>query len=76
SEVIAAAGASLSLNPALSVEADSRVFEHACNVGPLDAAADIYRGDYLAGFSLPDCPEIEEWIFFRREALRSRLVQA
>ncbi|RUX19116.1 SARP family transcriptional regulator, partial [Mesorhizobium sp. M2A.F.Ca.ET.042.01.1.1] len=76
SEVIAAAGASLSLNPALSVEADSRVFEHACNVGPLDTAADIYRGDYLAGFSLPDCPEIEEWIFFRREALRSRLVQA
>ena len=76
SEVIAATGASLSLHPALSVEVDSKVFEHACNVGPLDEAADIYTGDFLAGFSLPDCPEFEEWVFFRREALRSRLVQA
>lgn len=75
SEVIAAIGGSLSLHQALSVEVDSQIFEHACNVGPLDAAADIYKGDYLAGFSLPDCPEFEEWVFFRREALRSRLVQ-
>ncbi|PDQ21628.1 SARP family transcriptional regulator [Mesorhizobium sanjuanii] len=71
-EVITATGASLGL----SVEVDSQAFEHACNVGPLDAAVDIYKGDYLAGFSLPDCPEFEEWVFFRREALRSRLVQA
>ena len=76
SEVIAATGASLSLHPALSVEVDSRVFEHACNFGPLDEAGGIYTGDFLAGFSLPDCPEFEEWVFFRREALRSRLVQA
>lgn len=75
-ELIAASGASLSLHPALSVEVDSRIFEHACDVGPLDEAADIHKGDYLAGFSLPDCPEFEEWVFFRREALRSRLVQA
>ncbi|MBZ9961356.1 alpha/beta hydrolase [Mesorhizobium sp. BR1-1-14] len=74
-EVIAATGASLSLHPALFVELDSKVFEHACNVGPLDEAADIYKGDYLGGFSLPDCPEFDEWVFFRREALRSRLVQ-
>ena len=76
SEVIGGTGASLSLHPALSVEVDSRVFEHACNFGSLDEAADIYTGDFLAGFSLPDCPEFEEWVFFRREALRSRLVQA
>ncbi|WP_095089856.1 alpha/beta hydrolase [Mesorhizobium sophorae] len=76
SEVIATSGTSLSLHPALSVEVDSKVFEHACNVGPLDEAADMLKGDYLAGFSVPDCPEFEEWVFFRREALRSRLVQA
>jgi DNA-binding SARP family transcriptional activator/pimeloyl-ACP methyl ester carboxylesterase len=76
SEVIAATGASLSLHSALSVEVDSQVFEQACNFGPLDEAGDIYTGDFLAGFSLPDCPEFEEWAFFRREALRSRLVQA
>src|SRR4051812_37850791 len=71
SEIISATGASLSL--ALPVEVDAKVFEHACNA---DEAADIYKGDYLAGFSLPDCREFEEWVFFRREALRSRLVQA
>jgi DNA-binding SARP family transcriptional activator/pimeloyl-ACP methyl ester carboxylesterase len=76
SEVITASGTSLSLHPALSVDVDSRLFEHACDAGPLDAAVDIHKGDYLAGFSLPDCPEFEEWVFFRREALRGRLVQA
>lgn len=75
-EVISASAASLSLRPALSVEADSRAFDHACDAGLLDDAADLYTSDYLAGFSLPDCPEFEEWVFFRREALRSRLVQA
>jgi len=75
-EIIAASAASLSLRPALSVEADARAFEHACDAGLLDAAADLYTSDYLAGFSLPDCPDFEEWVFFRREALRSRLVQA
>jgi DNA-binding SARP family transcriptional activator len=76
SEIIAATGASLSLHPALTAEVDSKIFEHDCDVGPLDAAAEIYKSDYLAGFSLPDCPEFEEWVFFRREGLRSRLLQA
>jgi DNA-binding SARP family transcriptional activator/pimeloyl-ACP methyl ester carboxylesterase len=76
SEVIAATGASLNLHPSLSVEVDSKAFEQACNFGPLDVAGDIYKGDFLTGFSLPDCQEFEEWAFFRREALRSRLVQA
>jgi len=73
-ELISASAASLSLRPA--VEADSIAFDHACDAGLLDEAAGLYTGDYLAGFALPDCPEFEEWVFFRREALRSRLVQA
>ncbi|TJX13630.1 MAG: SARP family transcriptional regulator, partial [Mesorhizobium sp.] len=73
-EIIAATGVSLSLHPALSAEIDTRVFEQACNSRSLDEAADIYNDDYLAGFSLPDSPEFEEWIFFRRETLRGRLV--
>ena len=76
SHVIAAAGSSLSLHPSLSVEVDSRTFEQACNVGPLDVAGEIYKSDFLTGFSLPDCQAFDEWAFFRREALRSRLVQA
>ncbi|RVA21201.1 SARP family transcriptional regulator, partial [Mesorhizobium sp. M7D.F.Ca.US.004.03.1.1] len=75
-EVISASAASLVVRAPLSVEADASAFEHACNAGLLDDAAGLYTSDYLAGFSLPDCPEFEEWVFFRREALRSRLVQA
>jgi DNA-binding SARP family transcriptional activator/pimeloyl-ACP methyl ester carboxylesterase len=75
-EVISASAASLMVRAPLSVEADASAFEHACDAGLLDDAAGLYTSDYLAGFSLPDCPEFEEWVFFRREALRSRLVQA
>ena len=76
SELVAASGTSLSLHPALSVEVDSKTFEHACDRGPLEMATNTYTSDFLAGFSLPDCQEFEEWAFFRREALRSRLTQA
>lgn len=75
-EVIAAGAASLDLNPALTVEIDAGAFERACDAGRLEAAVEFYRGDYLSGFSLPDCLEFEEFVFFRREALRSRLMQA
>lgn len=75
-EVISASTTSLMVRPPLVVEADSRAFDYACDAGLLDEAAGLYAGDYLAGFSLPDCPEFEEWVFFRREALRSRLLQA
>ncbi len=33
-------------------------------------ATDLYHGDLLAGFTIPDCPEFEEWQFFETEALR------
>ena len=67
-EVISASAASLMVRPPLFVMADSRAFDYACDAGLLDEAAGLYTGDYLAGFSLPDCPEFEEWVFFRREA--------
>ena len=40
---------------------------------PLTAAADLYRGDLLTGFSLPDCPDFDEWHFFQTEGLRQQL---
>lgn len=40
----------------------------------LDAAA-IYTDDFMAGFNLDDCPEFDEWQFFRREELRQQLAQ-
>ncbi|MFN2201056.1 MAG: ATP-binding protein, partial [Caldilineaceae bacterium] len=39
----------------------------------LSAAASLYRGDFLAGFSLPDAPEFETWQLLQRESLHREL---
>jgi DNA-binding SARP family transcriptional activator len=39
-------------------------------------AAALYRGDFLAGFSLRDSPEFDDWQFFTAEALRRDLAVA
>lgn len=36
-------------------------------------AVDLHKGDFMAGFNLPDCPEFDEWQFFERESLRQAL---
>jgi predicted ATPase/DNA-binding SARP family transcriptional activator len=36
----------------------------------LEQAAALCRNDFLAGFSLPDCPAFDEWQFFQAETLR------
>lgn len=45
-------------------------------LSPLQEAADLYRDDFLTGFSLPDCPEFDEWQFFQMETLRQELASA
>jgi serine/threonine protein kinase len=42
----------------------------------LIAATDLYRDDFLTGFTLPDCPEFDEWQFFQSESLRQTLASA
>ena len=42
-------------------------------IPPLEAAADLYRNDFLAGFSLRDSPEFDDWQFFQAEGLRREL---
>jgi predicted ATPase/DNA-binding SARP family transcriptional activator len=39
-------------------------------------AVDLYRGDFLAGFSLRDSPNFEEWQFFQTAELRRGLERA
>ncbi|MCO6451258.1 MAG: AAA family ATPase [Caldilineales bacterium] len=39
----------------------------------LTRAAELYRGDFMAGFSLQDAPDFDDWQRFQTEALRSRL---
>jgi DNA-binding SARP family transcriptional activator len=45
-------------------------------IPPLSAAVDLYKDDFMAGFSLADCEEFDEWQFFQRENLRQGLISA
>jgi DNA-binding SARP family transcriptional activator len=42
----------------------------------LAAAAVLYRDDFLAGFTLPDSPDFDQWQSLEGEALRSELASA
>jgi ABC-type oligopeptide transport system substrate-binding subunit/DNA-binding SARP family transcriptional activator len=42
----------------------------------LQQAVELYRGEFLAGFFLDDCPAFEEWILLKREWLRRQALQA
>lgn len=40
----------------------------------MEQAESLYRGEFMAGFSLADCPEFEEWMRRKREALHRHAV--
>lgn len=42
----------------------------------LASASDLYTDHFLAGFSLPDTPEFDEWHFFEAEKVRHELATA
>jgi len=42
----------------------------------LTEAVALYRGDFLTGFTLPDCLEFDEWQFCQAESLRQQLALA
>ena len=41
--------------------------------GSLAEAAELFRADFLAGFTLRDSPTFDEWQFFQTEALQREL---
>lgn len=47
----------------------------ACLAG-LETAAALYRGDFLAGFSLPHCPRFEWWQLLTQEACHRQALEA
>jgi ABC-type oligopeptide transport system substrate-binding subunit/DNA-binding SARP family transcriptional activator len=79
------------LNPGAEIWLDVRQFqslltgcpEHdpvpnsACSacLAALAEAAALYRGDFLAGFTLTGSPEFDEWQFFQTEGLRQELAR-
>src|SRR5262249_22586642 len=51
---------------------DVREFERlarSAELAELARAAELYSGEFLAGFSLPGCEAFEEWLLLRREQL-------
>ena len=50
--------------------------ELSAGVTSLSEAAALYSGDFMAGFSLPDSLEFDEWQFFQSESLRRALGEA
>src|SRR5262249_12315989 len=42
----------------------------------LAQAADLYGGEFLAGFGLPDCEAFEEWLLLTREQLAQQALTA
>jgi DNA-binding SARP family transcriptional activator len=45
-------------------------------VARLEAAVELYQGDFLAGFSLPDCPRFDWWQLSTREACHRQAMEA
>ena len=42
-------------------------------IGKMQAAASLYAGDFMAGFSLPDSAAFDDWQFFQAESLQRKL---
>jgi len=71
------------LNPDLFIDALEFSAATSCIAAPtethcapclaqMEHIAGLYRGEFMAGFSLPDCPDFEDWLQVQREALQCR----
>ncbi len=40
----------------------------------MEVLAGCYRGEFMAGFSLPECPDFDEWLHIQRKALHLRAI--
>ncbi len=45
-------------------------------ISALQAAVDLYRGSFLEGFSLKDCPAFDDWVLLTREQLQRQALVA
>lgn len=54
------------------VRCDAVVFDEAVKAGEHEKAVELYRGDLLRGFFLPDAPVFEEWLEGERRRRREK----
>jgi len=45
-------------------------------MGDIQECVALFAGEFMAGFSLPDCPQFDEWQFFQRESFNRSLDDA
>jgi len=80
-EMLAATNEMVGLDPR-AVWSDAAAFAAACTAPDmqqpqtLPAALPLYRGPFLAGFSLPDSPEYEAWVRQQRAAYQRMYLDA
>ncbi|MEJ2487531.1 MAG: tetratricopeptide repeat protein, partial [Anaerolineales bacterium] len=55
------------INPAADIWVDINEIENLIKNGKYEEALGIYRGDFLAGFYVRDCPDFEHWATEERE---------
>jgi len=65
-DVLIADRSTIRWSPAITLTVDSRLFEEACDRGAFEDACRLYQRDFLDGFSPGDCPQFDEWTFFRQ----------
>jgi DNA-binding SARP family transcriptional activator/predicted ATPase len=46
------------------------------DLAALEQAVDLYRGEFMEGFSLADSPDFEEWVLFQRERFQRLMMEA
>lgn len=71
-EIFVAQRESIRLLPGFALdvrEFTAHAMSGAATTVPDETAIELYRGEFLAGFALPECPRFEEWAGMQREAL-------
>ena len=68
----------IQINPEATCEVDVLTFESALQAGEAHwgAAVELYRGDFLVDFYLPDSNAFEEWAEAKRQAYRHQALEA
>ena len=80
-EYVTIATQTVAFNAALPYRLDVEIFVTATaakqadqSLGSLQAAIDLYQGDFLDGFHVRNAPEFEQWLAAERERLRAAAV--
>ncbi|RME47933.1 MAG: hypothetical protein D6791_04565 [Chloroflexi bacterium] len=50
--------------------------DHAVDIYQLERAVELYRGDFLTGLELDDCPEFEQWRLIQQEEYHRQMLAA